>query len=70
MCLTLKRIEAPGRGKTWQVGGFGAWGHDLGDSAEEECNVELREGRLGKSNDWTVKKIKKKYLITGVIYYI
>jgi hypothetical protein len=32
--------------------------------------VELREGRLGKSNDWTVKKIKKKYLITGVIYYI
>lgn len=51
MCLTLKRIEAPGREKTWQVGGFGAWGHDLGDNAEEECNVELREGRLGKSND-------------------
>jgi hypothetical protein len=37
--------------------GVGWWRHPLGDSGEEEWDVELWEGRPGEGNDWTVKLI-------------
>jgi len=50
----LKRLEAPGTGEVWWVGG-----HPLGDRGEEEWDEEVCEGGPGGGNGWIVKKKKR-----------
>ena len=51
MSLTLKKLEALERGEARP-----GQGDILLKTIEEEQDEELSEGRLGRENDWTIKK--------------